>query len=405
MNIAVTGRGLLTSLGIGLAASMDSLRSGRCGIELDENAPAGAIACTGRIHGFDPAEYVPPRIRVQTDRWTHLGLAVAAEALHEARLDQPDPIAAERIGVMTAVGSGGNEFGQHELQKLHSRGPANVGPYQSIAWFSAALTGQMSIQFGLKGPCGVVAAQEAGGIEAIAAAAGTIASGEADQIVISSAEAQLNPYALACLQSQQGFSAERDPSTAFQPFTTRAAGLVPAEGASALVLEDEDSARRRGVPVLAFVAGFGSSFSLPSDPRQDAILASIHSALNVAGLSIDDIDLVIPNAVADPALDLAEVAALRTLFGDRQPPVLLAKTAWGGLCSASAVADANVAIHVQECGCDLCVPMAADKCLSGLDIITSARPLLKPRQTLILAAGFDGARAALILQATHNNGR
>ena len=122
MNIAVTGRGLLTSLGIGLAASMDSLRSGRCGIELDENAPAGAIACTGRIHGFDPAEYVPPRIRVQTDRWTHLGLAVAAEALHEARLDQPDPIAAERIGVMTAVGSGGNEFGQHELQKLHSRG-------------------------------------------------------------------------------------------------------------------------------------------------------------------------------------------------------------------------------------------------------------------------------------------
>ena len=92
---------------------------------------------------------------MQTDRWTQLALAAAERALADAGLvpaDQPE----YDMAVVTASSSGGNEFGQREIEALWSRGPRAVSAYQSIAWFYAATTGQLSIRNGMKGPCGVV---------------------------------------------------------------------------------------------------------------------------------------------------------------------------------------------------------------------------------------------------------
>ena len=111
------------------------------------------LRVAGEVRGFDPAALIEERYLVQTDRFTHFALAAADLALDDARLGRADydgsPFA---MGVVTAAGSGGGEFGQRELQRLWGQGSRYVGPYQSIAWFYAASTGQISIRGGCKGP-------------------------------------------------------------------------------------------------------------------------------------------------------------------------------------------------------------------------------------------------------------
>lgn len=115
------------------------------------------------VRGFDPVSLIEERYLVQTDRFTHFAMAAADMALDDARLGRADyEDAPYSVGVVTAAGSGGGEFGQRELQRLWGQGSKYVGPYQSIAWFYAASTGQISIRGGFKGPCAVVASDEAG---------------------------------------------------------------------------------------------------------------------------------------------------------------------------------------------------------------------------------------------------
>ncbi|MFD5602182.1 beta-ketoacyl synthase N-terminal-like domain-containing protein, partial [Streptomyces sp. NPDC127064] len=120
------------------------------------------LKVAGEIRGFEPAAAVEERFLVQTDRFTHFAMAAADLALDDARLGRADTDGSPfDVGVVTAAGSGGGEFGQRELQRLWGKGSRYVGPYQSIAWFYAASTGQISIRRGFKGPCSVVAADEA----------------------------------------------------------------------------------------------------------------------------------------------------------------------------------------------------------------------------------------------------
>jgi len=131
---------------------------------------------------------------VQTDRWTWLALADAA-----LDLSSIDPL---ELSVITASASGGNAFGQKEIQALWRHGPRAVSAYQSIGWFYAASSGQLSILHQFKGPCSVVVTEAAGGIDAIAQARRLIRQGRA-AVLVGGTEAPLSPYALAC---QCGFN-------------------------------------------------------------------------------------------------------------------------------------------------------------------------------------------------------
>src|SRR2546421_470962 len=132
----------------------------------------------------------------QTDRWTWMALAATQMALEDASFD-PSAHEPNRMSVITASSSGGNEFGQREIQNLWGKGPIFVGAYQSIAWFYAATTGQISIKYGMKGECGVVVAEGAGGLEALAQSRRAIRRG-VDAVVSGGTEAPIGPYALVC---------------------------------------------------------------------------------------------------------------------------------------------------------------------------------------------------------------
>lgn len=246
--VAVTGIGVVAPNGIGAAAFWKATQAGES--VLDRVTRQGCehlpVRVAGEVRGFEPGELVEDRFLVQTDRFSHYALAAADLALEHARLGradyEDDPYA---VGVVTAAGSGGGEFGQRELQRLWGQGPRYVGPYQSIAWFYAASTGQVSIRRGFKGPCGVVASDEAGGLDAFAHAARGIRQGSRAMLV-GATEAPLAPYSVVCQLGYEGLSTAEDPERAYRPFTAKACGFVPAEGGAMFTVEDTAAAERRG---------------------------------------------------------------------------------------------------------------------------------------------------------------
>ncbi|MEU6366399.1 beta-ketoacyl synthase N-terminal-like domain-containing protein [Streptomyces sp. NPDC046931] len=355
----------------------------------------------GEVRSFEPAAAIEERLLVQTDRFSHFAMAAADLALQDARLGQTDlggsPFSA---GVVTAAGSGGGEFGQRELQRLWGKGSRFVGPYQSIAWFYAASTGQISIRRGFKGPCSVVAADEAGGLDALAHAARAVGRGT-DVMVAGSTEAPLAPYSGVCQLGYEELSTAEDPVRAYRPFTADACGFVPAEGGAMLVVEEVASARERGVPVRAVLAGHAATFTGASrwEESREGLVHAIRGALDEAACAPEEIDVVFADALGVPAADRAEALAIADALGahGRHVPVTAPKTGVGrGYCAAP-VLDAAAAVFAMEHDLIPPTPNVFDIC-HDLDLVTVRARAAELRTVLVLSRGLMGSNSALVLR-------
>ncbi|MFJ4470673.1 ketosynthase chain-length factor [Streptomyces sp. NPDC089424] len=400
---AVTGIGVVAPNGTTLDTFWKATKEGlsvldRVTREGCEHLP---LKVAGEVRGFDPAATIEERFLVQTDRFTHFAMAAADFALEDARLGQADTSEEPySIGVVTAAGSGGGEFGQRELQQLWGKGSRFVGPYQSIAWFYAASTGQISIRRKFKGPCSVVASDEAGGLDALAHAARAVRRGT-DVIVAGSTEAPLAPYSVVCQVGYQELSTVTDPSRAYRPFTEAACGFVPAEGGAMLVVEAERSARERGAPVRAYVAGHSATFTGASRwaESRDGLAQAIRGALDEAGCAPEEVDVVFADALGVPEADRAEALAIADALGahGRRVPVTAPKTGIGrGYCAAP-VLDTAAAVLALEHGVIPPTPGVFEVC-HDLDLVTGRARAAELRTALVLSRGLMGSNSALVLR-------
>jgi len=400
---AVTGIGVVAPNGTSTETFWKSVQQGIS--VLDEVSREGCedlpLRVAGEVRGFDPTAAVEGRLLVQTDRFTHFALIAADLALEDARLGRADTDDSPfDVGVVTAAGSGGGEFGQRELQQLWGKGSRFVGPYQSIAWFYAASTGQISIRRGFKGPCSVVAADEAGGLDALAHAARAVRRGT-DVIVAGSTEAPIAPYSLVCQLGYDELSREPDPARAYQPFTEHACGFVPAEGGAMLVVEEVDSALRRGLPVRATLDGHAATFTGASrwTESRAGLAQAIRGALDEAGCAPEEIDVVFADALGVPEADRAEALAIADALGahGRRVPVTAPKTGIGrGYCAAP-VLDTAAAVLAMEHGLIPPTPGVFDIC-HDLDLVTGRARPADLRTALVLSRGLMGSNAALVLR-------
>ncbi|MFF7142724.1 ketosynthase chain-length factor [Streptomyces nodosus] len=400
---AVTGIGVVAPNGTSLDTFWKSTREGlsvldRVTREGCEHLP---LKVAGEVRAFEPSSAVEERLLVQTDRFTHFAMAAADLALEDARLgrDVADD-APFSLGVVTAAGSGGGEFGQRELQQLWGKGSRYVGPYQSIAWFYAASTGQISIRRGFKGPCSVLAADEAGGLDALAHAARTVERGT-DVMVAGSTEAPLAPYSAVCQLGYQELSTDADPARAYRPFTAGACGFVPAEGGAMLVVEAESAARDRGARVRAFLVGHAATFTGASrwELSREGLAQAIRGALDEAGCAPEEVDVVFADALGLPAADRAEALAIADVLGahGRRVPVTAPKTGIGrGYCAAP-VLDTAAAVLAMEHGLVPPTPNVFDIC-HDLDLVTGRARAAELRTALVLSRGLMGSNTALVLR-------
>ncbi|WP_405010558.1 beta-ketoacyl synthase N-terminal-like domain-containing protein [Kitasatospora sp. NBC_01539] len=398
----VTGIGVVAPNGVGADDFWKATREGAAvlGPVTREGCEQLPLRVAGEVTGFDADAAVEGRFLVQTDRFTHYAMAAADLALEDARL-HPDENAPFATGVVTAAGSGGGEFGQRELQNLWGQGPRFVGPYQSIAWFYAASTGQISIRGGFKGPCAVVASDEAGGLDALAHAARSIARG-ADAIVVGGAEAPLAPYSMVCQLGYPELSLVEDPARAYLPFTAQASGFVPAEGGAMFVLEDETVARRRGARIRAELAGHAATFTGASrwEESREGLARAIRSALEQARCAPDEIDVVFADALGVPEADRAEALAIADALGDHacRVPVTAPKTGIGRAYCGAPLLDTAAAVLAMEQGFVPPTPNVTDV-VHDLDLVCGYGRTAELRTALVLSRGLMGSNAALVLRA------
>ncbi|MFE9823311.1 ketosynthase chain-length factor [Streptomyces sp. NPDC005791] len=399
----ITGIGVVAPNGIGAGAFWKQTQEGASVLDLVsragcENLP---LRVAGEVRDFDPVAYIEERFLVQTDRFTHYAMAAADLALDDARLGRADyEDAPFKVGVVTAAGSGGGEFGQRELQRLWGEGSRFVGPYQSIAWFYAASTGQISIRGGFKGPCAVVASDEAGGLDALMHAGRSIRRGT-DAVVVGAAEAPLAPYSVVCQLGYEDLSLCDDPTRAYRPFTAGACGFAPAEGGAMLVVEEETAARDRGARVRAELAGHAATFTGAArwDDSRAGLARAIEGALREADCAPQEIDVVFADAMGVPSADRAEALAIVDALGThgRRVPVTAPKTGTGRAYCGAPVLDTAAAVLAMEHGLIPPTPNVFEVC-HDLDVVTGRARPAELRTALVLSRGLMGSNSALVLR-------
>ncbi|MCM3886724.1 beta-ketoacyl synthase N-terminal-like domain-containing protein [Frankia sp. R82] len=400
----VTGLGIVAPSGIGVQEYWASTLRGELRVapitRFDPSRYDARLA--GQVTGFEPEDHVDKRYLVQTDRWTWFGMAASRLALADAAYDPGDhePYA---TAVVFGSGSGGNDFGQRELERLWTRGRTAVSVYQSIAWFYAATTGQTSIRHGLKGPSGVVVSDGAGGLDSLAQARRVIRRGTST-VLAGGAESGLTPYALTCHLSSGRVSTAAEPAAGYKPFDLHARGYLPGEGGATLVVEDPAAAARRGAPhVYGEIAGYAATHDAAGHARTAPdgrwLAVAMRRALADAGVDPDEVDVVFADGAGSPDLDAQEAAAIRAVFGARPVPVTAPQGLVGRLCaggSALSVAAALLAIRdgvIPAVG-NLDTPDPAH----GLDLVRDPRPGVV-RTALVNARGYGGFNSSLVVRA------
>lgn len=401
--VVVTGFGVAAPNGLGTSEFWSATLRGASGIApITRFDPSSyPVRLAGEIRGFDPDHHVPGRLMPQTDHMTRLAMAATDWALDDAGADLSQ-IPEYDMGVSTAAASGGTEFGQRELENLWRSGWKSVSAYMSFAWYYAVNTGQISIRHGARGPGGVVACEQAGGLASVAHACRQVRKGTR-LMITGGMDSALCPSGLVTHMTSRRLSYVADPSRAYLPFDADACGYVFGEGGAILVVEDAAFARARGAPRLyAEIAGCAATF----DPRSGSgsvadsgLKRAADIALAESAMSPADIDVVFADAIGLPELDRLEAEVLCALFGAYGVPVTAPKTMTGRLSSGGGSLDIVTAMLAMRDGIippTVNVARLAPGC--EIDLVTATPRAARVHAALILATGYGGFNAAMVLR-------
>ena len=337
MSVAVTGRGVVTSLGEGADAFFEDLAAGASGI----------VEGISRATAFDAEVYMDPRVARRTDRYAQFAVAAAEQAATEASLADCDP---DRVAVVIGTGVGGLITLQENCESFLERGERGVSPNFVPMMMPNAAAGAVAIRHGLHGPGFSIASACATGAHAIGEGMRMIERGAADVVVAGGTEAALTSLCIAAFKRMGALSLEG----ISRPFDARRDGFVMGEGAGVLILEREEHAVARGVTVYGKIAGYGASndaFDMVQPDEEGAgALIAMRAALEDAGASTTDVGFISAHGTGTPINDRVESLAIRTLFGADAPPISSTKSAIGHLLGAAGSTEALVCVEALRRG-------------------------------------------------------
>jgi 3-oxoacyl-[acyl-carrier-protein] synthase II len=335
--VVVTGLGMINSVGQDKETSFSAILDGKCGIK--------------EITDFDPNEVMDAKEVKKADRFIQLGIKAANEAMEDANFG--DDIDKERFGISSASGIGGLPNIEKNSIICNTRGPRRISPFFIPSSLVNMLGGFISIDHGLKGPNLSSVTACAAGTHAIAEATKTIMLGGADAMLVVGAESAICGAGIGGFASMKALSTNNDnPQEASRPFDKDRNGFIMGEGAGALVLEEYESAKKRGARIYAEVIGFGESGDANhiTTPVMDGPLRAIKSAMRMAGDV--KIDYINAHGTSTPANDKNETSAIKEAFGGKEncPPVSSIKGQIGHCLGAAGAIEAIVSIMAMRDG-------------------------------------------------------
>jgi len=406
--VVVTGMGAVTALGNDVGATWAGLTAGRSGIRtitaFDPSRVDSRMAA--EVVDFDASHILDRKDLRRIDRYIQFGLVVAREALDQAGLpDRLEGELAERTGVFMGSGLGGANTLFGNVLLMGQRGPDRISPFFIPMSILNVCAGQIAIQFGPTGPNMAIVSACATGGHAIGEAWETIRRGDADTMIAGGVEAAIHEAALGGFASMKALSTRNDdPAGASRPFDRGRDGFVIGEGGAALILEALDHALERGATPLAELVGYGatadaSHITLPAPGGIGAVRAA-RLALAKAGLAPEAVDHVNAHATSTPEGDKAELAAVRTIFGDHAERVTISanKSMIGHTLGAAGAIAAVSTIQAIRTG--LIPPTInledLDEAAAGLDLSPGRATRREVRAAITNAFGFGGQNAALL---------
>jgi 3-oxoacyl-[acyl-carrier-protein] synthase II len=403
--VVVTGMGAVTPVGLDVASTWDAVVHGRSGVALVQAFDVSDlnVQIAGEVKNFDPTLYMDRKEARRMDRFLHLGIVAAQEAMRDAALDvrAADP---ERVGVIVGSGIGGIGTIVDAAIVLHTRGPDRVSPFVIPMMLPDMLAGLIAIQTGAKGPnFGVSSACSTAG-HALGEGAEILRRGDADVIIAGGSEAPITRIGLAAFDSLRAISRRNDePERASRPFDAQRDGFILGEAAGILVLETLEHATQRGAHIYAELTGYGATadayhITAPSENGEGAARA-MKLALKRAGLEPAAIGYINAHGTSTQHNDRTESKAIRAVFGEQAPPVSSTKSMTGHLIGASGAVEAIICIKTILEGC--LPPTINFECPDpdcDLDYIPNVARSGHVDAALSNSFGFGGHNTSLVVQ-------
>lgn len=332
--VVVTGLGCVSPVGNTVADSWANVLAGTPGIDLITHFDASDLVCrfAGEVKDFNIADYIPEKEARHMDRFIHLGLAAACQAVADSGLptgEALDDELATRIGCNIGSGIGGLPLIEQMHSDLVSRGPRRISPFFVPASIINMISGHVSIKFGFKGPSIAVVTACTTGLHAIGLSARMIEYGDCDVMIAGGAEACISPLGVGGFAAARALSTHNeDPKTASRPWDKDRDGFVLGEGGGVVVLEEYEHAKARGAKIYAEVIGFGMSADAHhiTAPDVDGPRRAMVTALKNAGLNADQVQYLNAHGTSTPLGDLNETNAIKAAFGSHARKVVVSST-------------------------------------------------------------------------------
>jgi 3-oxoacyl-[acyl-carrier-protein] synthase II len=405
--VAVTGLGLITPLGTGVEKNWRALCRGESGIDRIAKFDPAEFPCqiAGEVRDFDPSAYIEPKEIKKMDPFIQYALAAGIMALEDSGL-RVTPENAHRVGVYIGSGIGGLGSIERQALLLAEKGPRRITPFFIPMSIANLASGQVSIRFGAKGPNSAVSTACATGTHAIGDAYRIIQRGEADAMIAGGTEAAVTPLGVAGFAAMKALSTRNDePRRASRPFDRERDGFVLGEGAGIVVLEERESARRRGARIYGELLGYGMSgdghhMTAPPDDGEGAVRC-MQLALKDAGLPPEAVGYVNAHGTSTFA-DAIETRAIKTVFGEQayRIPVSSTKSMTGHLLGAAGGVEAIYSVLALYHGI---LPPTINQEFPDpecdLDYIPNKARPLRAEIALSNSFGFGGTNATLLFRA------
>ena len=406
--VVVTGVGLVTPVGIGVEETWQHILAGQSGIGLIQKFDASGFKTQigGEVLDFNPEDWLPKKHIRRLDVFIHYAMAATRMAWEMAGLSAPlDPALGPRAGCILGVGLGGLQTLEENVPRILEKGPkARTSPFFIPKLIGNMASGEVSIEFGLKGPNSCMCTACAAGSHSIGDAMKLIQRGVADMMVCGGAEAVITPTTLSGFGAARALSTRNhDPQGASRPFDKDRDGFVMGEGSGVLILEALENALERGAPILAEITGYGltaDAYHMTApDPSGDGFVRCMAMALEDAGLKPEQIQYINAHGTSTDLNDSTETKAIKALFGEHAYRLAISstKSMIGHLLGATGGVEAAFSVLTLR---DQVLPPTINYTTPDpdcdLDYVPNQKRQAQVENVLSNSFGFGGTNACLI---------
>ncbi len=405
----ITGLGIVSPIGVGVEKFWAAALAGRSGISTPTSFDATKLPTdcrvVGEVNDFDPLDWMPPRVAKMAGRFSQFAVAAAKMARLDAGLDTADlPPDQLKISIGTSM-NGQVDLGETTFAAF-MRGE-DVLPWTVLEYPAHAATSHIAIDAGIHGQTMTTSTACAAGLDAVGWAAGEIRRGDARAVIAGGTETPLSPYTLTLFHAVGVLSRwQGPPEEASRPFDRLRSGLVLAEGAAVVVIEDEEFAQARGAKIYARIlsstSGSEGGHLRKIDESGEGVASAMAAALKRAALAPTEIDYICAHGNSMPDYDVAETSGVKRVFQKHawNIPISSLKSMCGqALAAASAmqVVSSCLTLRDQILAPTINYLLPDPDC--DLDYVANVARRARVRQVLIHAQSLGGSHAAMILGA------